>query len=78
MADWTDERIIDEARKWRWRPSGSKEVSCQRFDLDLYPESWNENFVEAKFLPNQNPDLLVEEVLATVSQLRLSKIAWRV
>jgi hypothetical protein len=78
MADWTDERIIDEARKWRWRPPGTEVVSWQRFDLALYPESWNENFVEAKFLPTQNPDVLVEEVLTAASQLRLSKLAWRV
>jgi hypothetical protein len=74
----TDERIIDQAGKWCWRRSGTKEVSYQGFKLDLYPESWNENFVEAKFLPNQNSDVLVEEVLATGSQLRLSKLAWRV
>jgi hypothetical protein len=78
MAAWTDEQIIDEARKWRWRPSDTKEISYQRFNLDLYPGSWNENFVEAKFLPNQSPDVLVEEVLAAASQLRLSKLAWRV
>ena len=78
MADWTDERIIDEARKWRWRPPGTEVVSRQGFDLALYPKSWNENFVEAKFLPNQNPDVLVEEVLRAASQLRLSKLAWRV
>jgi hypothetical protein len=78
MADWTDERIIDQARKWRWRPPGTKVVSYQRFDLALYPGFWNENFVKAKSLPNQNPESLVEEVVAAASQLRLSKLAWRV
>jgi hypothetical protein len=78
MADWTDERVIEEARKWRWRPPSSKVVSYERFDLVLYPESWNENFVEAKSLPNQNPESLVEEVVAAASQLHLSKLAWRV
>ena len=78
MADWTDERVIEEARKWRWRPSGTKEISYRRFNLELYPESWNENFVEAKSFPNQNPDSLVEEVLAAASQLRLSKLTWRI
>lgn len=78
MADWTDERIIDEARKWRWCPPGTKEIAYQRFDLALYPESWNENFVEAKSLPKQNLESFVEEVMAAASQLRLSKLAWRV
>jgi hypothetical protein len=78
MADWTDERVIEEARKWRWCPPSSKVVWYERFDLVLYPESWNENFVEAKSLPNQNPESLVEEVVAAASQLHLSKLAWRV
>jgi hypothetical protein len=58
--------------------SGTKVVSYQRFDLALYPGFWNENFVKAKSIPNQNPESLVEEVVAAASQLRLSKLAWRV
>jgi hypothetical protein len=78
MADWTDERIIEAARKWRWRPPGTKVVSYERFELALYPGFWDENFVKAKSPPDQNPKSLVEEVVAAASQLRLSRLAWRV
>jgi hypothetical protein len=78
MADWTDELIVDEARKWRWCPPGTRQVAYQGFALTLYPESWNENFVEVKSLPNRNANSLVEEVVAAARQLRLSKLAWRV
>jgi hypothetical protein len=78
MAAWTDEQIIDQARKWRWRPADTKVVSYPLFDLVVYPESWNENFVETKSLPHQTPGRLVQAVLAAASQLRLAKLAWRV
>jgi hypothetical protein len=34
---------------------------------------WRQNL-----FPNQNPESLVEEVVAAASQLRLSELAWRV
>jgi hypothetical protein len=33
MPDWTDDAIIAEAKKWRWKPDETQRFACDRFEL---------------------------------------------
>jgi hypothetical protein len=33
MSNWTDDAIIEEAKKWRWIPEGTQHYTYDRFEL---------------------------------------------
>lgn len=77
MPDWTDDAIIEEAKKWRWTPDGTQRHTYDRFDLMAYPSTWKENVVEVQ--DGQEPDqLMIDEAITAARALGLSSLKWHV
>jgi hypothetical protein len=76
MSNWTNDAIIEEAKKWRWIPEGTQHYTYDRFELVAYPSAWKENFAEPR--NDQPPDqLMIDEALAAARELGLPSLKWR-